>query len=382
MTLQDHVAITGLSIASALGRTMDELTSSILLEKRGLRFEHRFQDTLPVPLGELDLEQWDVPHSMRQNSDQVMRRVLLAMLEQLAFDTQVFRRYEAHEIGFFLGTTTSGVDGFFTALAAHKQSHQPLWNFLSPGMQQVWVAQEMKKLFPLTGPFLTFSSSCAAAAQAIGQAYDAVRSGMCKVAIAGGIDILNPVTLHGFNALQILDSDFCAPFTRERKGINLGEGGAVLLLEKAPQSAAKAYIHGYAALSEAYHMVQPAQGGPWMTATMQRALHKAHWSAASIDYINAHGTGTESNDAAEAAAIESVFGDLRRTHATKRLTGHYLGASGAIEAAVTVAMLQQHKAWCLPRALVPTSNQSARGISNSFGFGGSNISLLFSADVL
>lgn len=360
------VGITGISIASALGRRWQELGDAVMQQKSGIRHGHRYAEWIAAPLGELPLDDWQVPAQDRLKSDQVMRQVLQGMLTQLADESQVFQRYAPRDIGFFLGTTTCGIDGFFAALSQHRQTQRPLLQFLSPAMQQTWITQEMRAAFPLRGPYFTFSSSCAAAAQAIGQAYDAVRSGICPAAIAGGIDILNRVTLHGFDSLQILDSDVCRPFAPERKGINLGEGGALLLLEREPQGEVLATIRGYAALSEAHHMVQPAPKGIWMQRTMELALQNAGWQPEDVDYVNAHGTGTEGNDAAEAEAVAAVFGHLDRLHATKGLTGHYLGAAGALEAAITVALLKR-------RSL-------KKGLSNSFGFGGSNISLLFAAD--
>ncbi len=374
----DYVNITGMSIASAQGRCLESLGRSILQEQRALTFSHRYASSIKAPLGSLKLEEWDIAPELSLLSDQVMRRVLQSTLEKLAFETRVFDRYQPEDIGFFLGTTSSGVDGFFSALNAQRQSAEPLNHFLSPNMQQIWIAHQMRDLFPFRGPFFTFSSSCAAAAQAIGQAFDAVRSGFCKVAIAGGIDILNAVTLHGFNALQILDEDFCRPFSPERKGINLGEGGALFLLENQSSLPTLARIHGYAALSEAHHMVQPAPEGIWMKATMERALKNAGWNPASIDYINAHGTGTQGNDAAESLAIHSLFGGHERLHASKALTGHYLGAAGALEAAITIAMLRNYPEWAKQKGLATHHRSELRGLSNSFGFGGSNVSLLFS----
>lgn len=362
------VSITGISIASALGRRWQDLGDAVIEPRVGITRAHRYAEWVQAPLGELPLDDWQVPVDDRLKSDQVMRRVMQGMIEQLDAETRLFERFAPRDIGFFLGTTTCGIDGFFSALSQHRATQLPLMNFLSPDMQQVWIIQEMRKIFPIRGPHFTFSSSCAAAAQAIGQAFDAVRSGMCKVAIAGGIDILNRVTLHGFDSLQILDHDYCQPFSPQRKGINLGEGGALLLLEKKGDGDVLAMVRGYAALSEAHHMVQPAPQGLWMKKCMELALEHAGWSAADIDYINAHGTGTEGNDAAEAEAVTSVFGNLDRLHATKGLSGHYLGAAGALEAAITVAMLRK-------RGL-------KKALSNSFGFGGSNISLLFAADDL
>jgi len=360
------VSITGISIASALGRHWQTLGEAVMQEKSGIHKKHRYAEWIAAPLGELPLDDWQVPTTDRLQSDQVMRHVVKGMIEQLAAETQIFERYAPRDIGLFLGTTTCGIDGFFAALAQHRQTKQPLLQFLSPNMQQVWITQEMRSAFPIRGPHFTFSSSCAAAAQAIGQAFDAVRSGMCPVAIAGGIDILNRVTLHGFDSLQILDYEHCRPFSPTRRGINLGEGGAFLLLEREARGEVLATIRGYAALSEAHHMVQPAPHGIWMQKTMELALQRVGWQAAEVDYINAHGTGTESNDAAEADAVTAVFGNLERLHATKGYSGHYLGAAGALEAAITVAMLKKRN---LKKAL-----------SNSFGFGGSNFSLLLAAD--
>ncbi len=360
------VSITGISIASALGRHWQDLSDAVIDRTSGLTRDHRYAEWIQAPLGELPLDAWQVPPEERLKSDQVMRRVLQGMIEQPNADTRLFERFAPQDIGFFLGTTTCGIDGFFSALSQHRASQLPLMNFLSPDMQQVWIIQEMRKIFPIRGLHFTYSSSCAAAAQAIGQAFDAVRSGLCKVAIAGGIDILNRVTLHGFDALQILDHDYCQPFSPARKGINLGEGGALLLLEQKAEGECLGFVRGYAALSEAHHMVQPAPQGLWMKKTMELALENSGFSADAIDYINAHGTGTEGNDAAEAEAVTAVFGNMDRLHATKGLSGHYLGAAGALEAAITVGMLRK-AAW-------------KKALSNSFGFGGSNISLLFAAD--
>ncbi len=377
--LHNEVAITAVSIASALGRRLEELSQAILEQRRGITYAHRYASWMAAPLGQLPLGDWGITAEEELLSDQVMRKVLMATLDQLAEETQVFARYRPEEIGFYLGTTTSGIDGFFSALHSHRQTNQAILQFLSPNMQQSWITDQMRSAFPLRGPSYTFSSSCAAAAQAIGQAYDAVRSGICKVAIAGGIDILNRVTLSGFDALQILDHDYCEPFTGERKGINLGEGGALFLLERSDAVPGLAKIHGYAALSEAHHMVQPAPRGIWMRATMETALQRVGWQAEEIDYINVHGTGTEGNDCAEAQAIADIFHEPHRLHVTKRLTGHCLGAAGAIEAAITIGMLQRLGSWQKLQGLPIVSKVAARGLSNSFGFGGSNVSLVFSA---
>lgn len=370
-----NIPITGLTVLSAFGSGLPKLAAAIKAQTRGMHYGHRFQEWISAPLAELPLDDLGIPEELRLQSDQVMRQVCLQMLAELSQSTGVFQRYRPREIGLFLGTTTSGIDGFSTALKNTKKLTQAQ---LSLAMQQAWITEQVRSKFPIAGPCISFSSSCAAAAQAIAQAYDCVRSGIVPAAIAGGIDILNLVTILGFDSLQILDHDYCEPFSPQRKGINLGEGGAFFLIEAKPEGPSLAHIKGYAAVSEAYHMTQPDPSGLWMQTTMQKALQSAEIKAADISYLNAHGTGTSINDAAESIAIDAIFGARPPMHASKRYTAHTLGAAGALELAISLACLQDSTIWSQEADLPLNPEQDHIALSNSFGFGGTNLSLVLS----
>jgi 3-oxoacyl-[acyl-carrier-protein] synthase-1 len=199
---------------------------------------------------------------------------------------------------------------------------------------------------------------------AIAEAADLVRSGALKACLAGGIDILNLLTIKGFESLQVVDFDICKPFADERKGINLGEGGAIFLLEASPSESAIGRVLGAGMSSDAFHMTQPRIDGQGMSQAMEKALSRNGVFPNQVTYINAHGTGTLSNDQAEKLAIERVFGSFCQYESTKQLSGHTLAGSGALEAAISLIRLRQ------------AERSDGIALSNSFGFGGCNVSLL------
>jgi nodulation protein E len=248
-----------------------------------------------------------------------------------------------------------------------------------------------------TGPSLTVSTACASATQAIGQAFWMVRSGLVDVALAGGAEApFSTGHLRAWDAMRVVAPDTCRPFTRDRRGMVLGEGSAVLILESlegAERRGARVYgeIAGYGMSSDAGHITQPTVEGP--ASAMQVALKDAAFSPSDVGYINAHGTGTVANDSVETKAIHRVFADHANKLAvssTKSMHGHALGASGAIEAFATLMALRE-------RVLPPTANfteadpecdldyipNQARqatvqcALSNSFAFGGINACLAF-----
>lgn len=360
-----------MTLASPLGCSPDSLLRGLLTEKRGLSFDHRFRGWIAAPLGELPWVELGLKIEDPRETDLALHGASRVLVDQLNQEHNFLTRYTPEELGLFVGTTTSGINGFFRAAGLQKINGQNFEQLLKADMQQAWLAQELSDVFGLRGPSWTLSSSCAASAQALGLAYDALATGMLQAALVVGADILNLVTLLGFEALQVLDHELCRPFEAERGGINLGEAVVVLLLEKAPRSRPLNRIVAYHALSEGYHMTQPAPEGRWMRSAMEGALHKAQLSPADISYLNPHGTGTEANDRCEGQAIREVFGEKLRSHPSKRWTGHTLGAAGALEAAITSLFLNSE-----------ASTQAARsksnfGLSNSFGFGGANVSIVF-----
>lgn len=249
------------------------------------------------------------------------------------------------------------------------------------------------------GPVQSLSSACASGALAIGAALDALRDGTVTAAVAGGSDSLCHLTFAGFNALRIVDAERCRPFRGQRQGLNLGEGAGVLVLETLENASRRgarplAEILGAGASCDAHHMTAPHPRGAGAALALSSALDDAGVDAAEVGFVNAHGTGTPQNDAAEWRAIEQVFGERAGRiplTATKGAVGHLLGSSGAIEAVATVQCLDAGAAHAAPgdgaadedlgvdlvvgaaRPLAP----DCIAVSTSFGFGGANAVLVF-----
>jgi 3-oxoacyl-[acyl-carrier-protein] synthase-1 len=316
-------------------------------------------------------------------------------MAKLLESSQILRRVRSEEIGLFLGTSTAGVEKTLAPIQAWRESNaNSIFGFLTGHHQHGAMEVALRSRFGLRGPGATFATACSSAAVAIGEAYFAVQTGQVKAAIAGGFDVLSLMTILGFDSLQILSNSPCRPFAKDSRGISLGEGGALLLIESAEidrnRNDIVAYLSGIGASSDGYHITQPQPEGVGMATAIRRALVCAEINPTEISYINAHGTGTSHNDSAEANAIFSVFGKGVPVSSTKGYHGHLLGASGAIEAAVSIAALMHSTSWQGVDFDNLEHNENivhANGgpaalrhvLSNSFGFGGSNVSLVFSA---
>lgn len=246
-------------------------------------------------------------------------------------------------------------------------------------------------------PFMaTLSTACSSSANAIMLGARMIRQGLAEKAICGGCDSLSRFTLNGFSSLKNVDKALCRPFDQTRFGLNLGEGAAYLLLEKESDAKRRgatvlAYLSGYANTNDAYHPTAPSPDGAGALRTMQQAIARARLAPEAIDYINAHGTATINNDASEGKAIEALFRNNPPSFSsTKPFTGHTLAAAGAIEAVLSIYAMNAGFApanlnFSEPmedisiRPVVHNQEQPIRHLlSNSFGFGGSNVSLVFS----
>ena len=254
------------------------------------------------------------------------------------------------------------------------------------------------RAFGIHGPRLTIMTACSSSATAIGYAGDLIRLGRVSCAVAGGAEGLCRLTYSGFNALRALSPEPCRPFDVARKGISLGEGAAVLVLEEAERARARGatifgYLAGWGITADAHHMTAPHPEGDGAARAMQAALTDAGLSPEAIDYINAHGTGTTQNDVAEAAAIRRVFGAQAMrvpVSSTKSMLGHTLGAAGAVEA--VVSLLGLRGGYLPPTVHLETPDpafgldligpsarmvQAEAVLSSSFAFGGNNTVLVF-----
>jgi 3-oxoacyl-(acyl-carrier-protein) synthase len=243
------------------------------------------------------------------------------------------------------------------------------------------------------GPAVTVANACTSGADAIGIAMAWIRVGLCDIAIAGGADEINEVPLSGFRSLGILSESLCSPFDRNRSGLNLGEGAAVLVLETERSAMERgvrprASLEGYGTANDGGHLTAPDRQGRGLDLALRIALKEAALSPEEIAFVNAHGTATEDNDFVEGVVFKRLFGDQVKFLSTKGYTGHTLGAAGSLEAAFTVLALEQE--WIPasigfeqadPRiGLSPVTERTpvvgCFALSTSVGFGGSDAALV------
>lgn len=298
-------------------------------------------------------------------------------------------------IGVVIGSSTSGIAEGEAAIAALVRDGRMPTGF-HYGQQDLYsAARFVAKRIGAAGPAVTVSTACSSSAKALASAARWLRAGTCDAVIAGGADSLCAFTVAGFSALESVSAQRCNPSSRNRCGINIGEGAALFVLTRAPGAVR---LSGWGESSDAHHISAPEPHGKGAEAAMRRALERARLAPDAIDYINLHGTATPLNDLAESLAVQRIFGDGPWCSSTKPLTGHALGAAGAIEAAFCWMLLQDNAAGVLPPhwwdgeadpalaplRLVPPGTRLGRPprhlLSNSFAFGGNNASLVLSAE--
>ena len=300
------------------------------------------------------------------------------------------RRTDPRRIGLFLGTSTSGILSAEEAFRAQRETGEFPTDYHYRETQDLHsVTDFVRRRLGLRGPAYTVSNACSSSAKVFCDAHRFIAAGICDAAIVGGVDSLCLTTLSGFNSLELVSDQVCRPFDRARKGISIGEAAGFMVLEKESRDATEIAFLGYGESSDAYHISTPRPDGAGAIDAMADALGRAGLQASQIDYVNLHGTATPINDQREASALASVFGNRTPCSSTKGWTGHPLGAAGITEA-VIACMTIRHQ-W-LPGTLNCADPEQDLGInllqssrpgqirhvmSNSFGFGGSNCSLVF-----
>lgn len=307
--------------------------------------------------------------------------------------TAAIGKYGAERVGVFIGTSTSGI--LQTELAYRRRD--PVTGALPADFhygttQNTFsVADFTRHYFGLTGPAVAVSSACSSSAKVFSSARRMMEAGLIDAAVVGGVDTLCLTTLYGFNSLGLLSTQACRPFDTQRDGISIGEAAAFALLERTPEHLASdaVLLLGIGESSDAYHMSSPHPEGLGARMAMQGALKMANLNPAEIDYINLHGTATQSNDLAESKAVTAVFGNSTPCSSSKGATGHTLGAAGGVEAVICALALQHglmpgglntseiDPALGLNYLLDNREQPVSRALSNSFGFGGTNCSLIF-----
>jgi len=303
-------------------------------------------------------------------------------------------RYGAHRVGVFMGTSTSGI--LETELAFRRRD--PVSGALPADYRYTEthntysLADFVRRYLGLQGPAFVVSSACSSTAKVFGNAARMIASGICDAAVVGGVDSLCLTTLYGFHSLELTSRGPCRPFDADRNGLSIGEGAGFALVERpSGRQEAGVLLLGVGESGDAYHMSAPHPDGLGSRLAMQRALETAALAAADIDYVNLHGTATRANDAAEDRSVHDLFGGETPCSSTKGATGHLLGAAGvteiiisglAIEHGLMPGSANTRRVDPAVRSNYLTEPREARVrrvLSNSFGFGGSNCSVVLGA---
>ena len=386
-----RIAVTGAGIICSIGRNQSDVWESIVAARAGIAKFARFpNDAFPTDIA---AQAEIVPSLSPRGTNRLSRTDLLAVIaakEALAQAGDVPLERAVISTGTSTGGLLEGEDYYIRRLSVGRRRARA-----SRVLQQPTSAPSdaVARTLGLGGGAVSNATACASAGAAIGLGADYIRAGYADVAIAGGSDALCRLTYSGFNVLQAVDPEPCSPFGATRKGITLGEGAGYLVLERWDDAIARgatilAELAGYGASCDAHHPTAPADDGRGAEAAMRGAMAEAR--VASVDYVNAHGTGTLLNDSAETKAIIAALGTNVPVSSSKSYFGHTLGASGAVEAVVTVLALQHQIA---PPTLrlhqsaddcsldyiphTPRPLAMTNVLSNTFGFGGSNVSLAF-----
>lgn len=351
-------------------------------------------DTWIGKVNALDTEISQLPQDLATFECRNNRLAFLG-LQQDGFDQRIretILNVGKQRIGIFLGTSTSAI---YDTELAYRNVDSETGEFLKPinysGSHSVSsLCNFVRAVYDIQGPGFVISTACSSSAKVFAAAQRFMALGLIDAALVGGVDSLCLTTLYGFNSLQLTSEKPCRPYDRDRNGISIGEAAAFTLLTK--QQSSDLVLMGYGESSDAYHMSSPHPDGLGAKKAMEAALNSASLTPNDIDYINLHGTSTPSNDRAEGVAVNNVFGARIPCSSTKGITGHTLGAAGAVEAIACFEALRQgfipgsvgtnllDPTIHLNYQMASKKSPVKRVLSNSFGFGGSNCSLIFGID--
>lgn len=383
------IFINAFSVATPLGGSTEACAKNLFAGNQdGLRSVASLIDGRCARVGRVPLQ-----FAASSSSDDGLRstnnRLLLHCLREIEGEfREIAGPLSASRIGVVVGTSTSGMREAETAFYAWFRNSAWPDDYVFSTQELGDLALMLASAVGAGGPAYTVSTACSSSAKAMTAAARLILADICDVVLCGGADTLCDLTLNGFAALEAISPEVCNPFSRNRRGINLGEGAALFILSRVPSVL---FLAGWGETSDAHHLSAPHPAGAGATAAMRQSLDMAGIEASDIGYINLHGTGTHLNDAMEARAVNRVFGPHTPCSSTKSLTGHMLGAAGACEAAfVAVALtsgglLPPHR-WDGDRdpelpyiALVERAEDRSAArymMSCSYAFGGSNTVLI------
>ncbi|KAA9131693.1 beta-ketoacyl-ACP synthase [Marinihelvus fidelis] len=384
-------AINGWTLTSALGAGLATLGPALAARESGLRRNDFPGSGIDTWIGRVDgLDDGEALPERWRSRNNALAELGLAQDDFIGRVRDTRDRLGADRLGVIIGTSTSSIGRTEAAYRAMDNDRWPA-EYLQPDVHQphspgLYVAHRLG----ITGPALTISTACASSAKVFASGWRWLQSGVVDAVVVGGVDSLCHSVLGGFSSLELTSTQPCRPFDTRRDGISLGEAAGFALLTRPQDAPASApWLAGYGETSDAFHMSQPPENGAGAEAAMRAAIGRAGLDAAEIGYANLHGTASQANDIAESRALSRVFGEPVPVSSTKGWTGHTLGAAGIVEAVIA---LQALVTGLLPGTLnlsepdpglafpILQDNLEASigaALSNSFGFGGNNCSLVF-----
>ena len=393
------VAVSGIGCLCAPGMNLSACMDSIFNLGKKPASPVGFSSSHPVSypvfeiLTDLDLSGFDKKKEILRTS----QLALLAAKDAVVDSGLTPEILSEKKVGVCIGTTVGSAlnneEFYYGYREGQHPDMLPIQRFLNSNPASC-IAEE----FNLSGPCQTVVNACSSGSDAIGTGASWIRSGICDIVLAGGADELSRITYNGFISLMISDSKPCSPFDRNRNGLNLGEGSAILVLEserilQERKKNSRAFIYGYGSASDAYHLTAPKPDGEGLKKALSEAMAASGVAVQDISFINAHGTGTRDNDRVEGNVIGTVFPTVP-FFSNKGYTGHTLGAAGAIGAAFTIACLEQQRVpanagfkeedpeLSISPTTVPAEISGSYAVTESLAFGGNNAVLVIGKERL
>jgi 3-oxoacyl-(acyl-carrier-protein) synthase len=387
--------IAGSGIVSGIGNNMEEHLASFIAGKAGISAPEYLKTNHTFPVGEIKMSNEALAKHIGISAS-LPRTALLSIMAAKEAWLPLAAKAKGLRIAFISANTVGGMDLTEHFYASFKDDKTAGDNDEIRYHECGAITELTTKALGLDCWSTTISTACSSSANSIMMGAKLIANGRYDIVIAGGADSLSRFTLNGFNSLMILDKELCRPFDQNRKGLNLGEGAAYLVLANELAIAQLevnpiACVSGYANANDAHHQTASSPEGKGNQLAMNQAMQQAGILPSQIDYINLHGTGTQNNDDSEGAAVQAIFGNaVPAASSTKAFTGHTLGAAGSVEAVFSLLSIKEQI--CLPhlRLETPIENLNWKPVttikamkidhvlSNSFGFGGNCSSLVIS----
>ncbi|KAA0949075.1 MULTISPECIES: beta-ketoacyl-[acyl-carrier-protein] synthase family protein [unclassified Pseudomonas] len=383
--------LNALGVICALGRGKGEVSRNLFAaDCSGMRAESGWVPERILPVAGVHGELATIPPELGQQSSRNNQLLLEAALQIFDEIQQAIETFGAARIGIVLGTSTSGIDEASHGIAHYLRDKQFPSDYDYQQQELSAPANFLTDWLQLSGPAYVISTACTSSARALMSAQRLLDLGMCDAVLCGGVDSLCKLTLNGFSSLEAVSAQRCNPFSVNRNGINIGEAAVLFLMSKTPAPIA---LLGSGASCDAHHISAPEPTGKGALQAMSKALASAKLQPKQIGYLNLHGTATQHNDAMESLAVASLFPFGVACSSTKPMSGHTLGAAGALEAAFCwLSLCAENTARALPphiwdgqadpalpalKWVEPGDTLEKRCLmSNSFAFGGNNVSLI------